>query len=879
MNFHNIIKVNRQDWKRIMKNPVAIIILAGLCVLPSLYAWVNIQACWNVYENTNLIPVAVVNNDKDAYFKDKKINVGNEIVSQLKKNNKIKWIFTNSQDADMGLVDSTYYAMIEIPSDFSSKILTVLTANPQKPQIIYKVDTKANPVASKITSTANNTLIQQVSSEFISTVNETAFASLNIVGKNASKNKEDIIKVKDSVVSINRNMNVITSSLDGIGKNSDNLNEFLDSISVTMPAVQSGLASVGKNNADNQKILQSMQTSMDDSIKNVDLNLNYAQISNEKIRNLFSSLNDSVSNANASKINTVLPTISTQLESMNSSIDATIDYLKQCNSYDYNSDIDSAISSLTKLKTDLTNLRKSLVDMQTQLKNLSGSIDQLYAYLDKAIPQIEKDLDSIDSALTSTISQLETLNDTLNSPELTQVINALKAIQTSGLKEQLVTVLNEIKNSEPQVKAALKSLDDTITTVIQQIDKANSNIDTAVKFLQSTKSSNVVKKQQISNIISNLQATKPYITDEQNQITNIRSQLNAANSIAKSTADLVNSDSGKIAAQLNDSIQLYNSEVKDDLKKIGDNLIVTLKDASGLIQNAQDLSTQISSMVDTAREGSGLASEFSTSINDKLNEFKDVISSLGSKFEQVNNNDISEIISILQNDPKLMGDYVSNPFDIKEESINSIPNYGTGMSPIYTTLALWVGCLVLNSILKPKAAYFEGIEQVTLREKHFGKMLLFSTLAVIQGLIVSLGDIFLLKIYVVNPALFIFFAVYSSLVFSIVTFTLASTLGNVGKALSIIYLILQVAGSGGSYPIQVDPLVFRILQPLFPFTYTLGGLREAIAGPLVSSVMMNIAALAVFAVLFLVGGYFTVGPLNNTIHQFEHDFKKSGLGE
>lgn len=879
MNFHNIIKVNRQDWKRIMKNPVAIIILAGLCVLPSLYAWVNIQACWNVYENTNSIPVAVVNNDKDAYFKDKKINVGNEIVSQLKKNNKIKWIFTNSQDADMGLVDSTYYAMIEIPSDFSSKILTVLTANPQKPQIIYKVDTKANPVASKITSTANNTLIQQVSSEFISTVNETAFASLNVVGKNASKNKEDIIKVKDSVVSINRNMNVITSSLDGIGKNSDNLNEFLDSISATMPAVQNGLASVGKNNADNQKILQSMQTSMDDSIKNVDLNLNYAQISNEKIRNLFSSLNDSVSNANASKINTVLPTISTQLESMNSSIDATIDYLKQCNSYDYNSDIDSAISSLTKLKTDLTNLRKSLVDMQTQLKNLSGSLDQLYAYLDKAIPQIEKDLDSIDSALTSTISQLETLNDTLNSPELTQVINALKAIQTSGLKEQLVTVLNEIKNSEPQVKAALKSLDDTITTVIQQIDKANSNIDTAVKFLQSTKSSNVVKKQQISNIISNLQATKPYITDEQNQITNIRSQLNAANSIAKSTADLVNSDSGKIAAQLNDSIQLYNSQVKDDLRTIGDNLIVTLKDASGLIQNAQDLSTQISSMVDTAREGSGLASEFSTSINDKLNEFKDVISSLGSKFEQVNNNDISEIISILQNDPKLMGDYVSNPFDIKEESINSIPNYGTGMSPIYTTLALWVGCLVLNSILKPKAAYFEGIEQVTLREKHFGKMLLFSTLAVIQGLIVSLGDIFLLKIYVVNPALFIFFAVYSSFVFSIVTFTLASTLGNVGKALSIIYLILQVAGSGGSYPIQVDPLVFRILQPLFPFTYTLGGLREAIAGPLVSSVMMNIAALAVFAVLFLVGGYFTVGPLNNTIHQFEHDFKKSGLGE
>lgn len=284
-------------------------------------------------------------------------------------------------------------------------------------------------------------------------------------------------------------------------------------------------------------------------------------------------------------------------------------------------------------------------------------------------------------------------------------------------------------------------------------------------------------------------------------------------------------------------------------------------------------------VVKTAQEGSNLSSEFSTDINNKLKEFKDVIHSLGSKFEQMGNNDISEIINILQNDPKLMGNYVSDPFDIKEESIYSIPNYGSGMAPIYTTLALWVGCLVLNSILKAKVAPFNGIEQLTLREKHFGKMLLFANLAAVQGLIVSLGDIFLLKIHVVDPALFVFFCLYSSVVFAVITFTLVSTLGNVGKAISIIYLILQVAGSGGSYPIQVDPAIFRILQPLFPFTYTLGGLREAIAGPLTSSVMLNFAQLTVFAFVFLIGGYYTVKPLNDTIHQFEHDFKKSGLGE
>lgn len=879
MNFHHIIKVYRQDWKRILKNPVAIIILAGLCVLPSLYAWVNIQACWNVYENTDTIPVAVVNNDKDAYFKGKKINVGDQIVQQLKKNHKIKWIFTNTRDADLGLLDSTYYAMIEIPSDFSSRILTVLTDKPQKPQIVYKVDTKANPVASKITSTANNTLIQQVTAEFISTVNETAFASLNKVGQNADKNKEDIIKVKDAVIGMNRNMGAITSSLQGVESNSDNLNDFLKSISATMPSIQSGLESVGKANSDNQKILQSMQTSVDQSAKNVDLNLNYAQLSNTKISNLFNSLNDSAASASSSKINTVLPVISTQLNSMNNSIDATIDYLKQCNSYDYNADIDKAITSLNNLKSSLTTLRKSLVEMQTQLQKFSGSLDQFYDYLNQAAPLLEQNIKSTDEALKSAYDALYTLSQTIDNADLKKAVEALGKIKDAGLGDQLIKLVEEIRTSKPQVKAAIKSLNDTLVVTEKEIDTANGYVDAAVKALQTAKTENKVKKQQITNIIHDLQATKPYITDEQNQIAGIRSHLNSANSIAKSTADLLNKDSSQIANQMTSAIRLYNSGVKDDLKSIGDNLVVTMKDASELIRNAQDLSSQITSMVNTAQEGSQLASEFSGSLNKKLTEFKDVISALGGKFEQVNNNDIMEIINILQNNPKLMGDYVSNPFDIQQESINKIPNYGSGMAPLYTTLALWVGCLVLNSLLKTDVAWFEGIEKLTLREKHFGKMLLFSTFAVIQGIIVSLGDICLLKIYVVNPALFLFFAIFSSLVFSIITYTFVSTLGNVGKALSIIYLILQVAGSGGSYPIQVDPLIFRILQPMFPFTYTLGGMREAIAGPLISSVIGDVVGLVIFAVLFLVGGYFTVKPLNDTLHQFELDFKKSGLGE
>lgn len=879
MNLHNILKVYRRDWKAIVKNPVAIIILLGLCVIPSLYAWVNIQACWNIYENTGTIPVAVVNNDKAATYRGKTINIGSDVVKQLKKNHNIQWVFVGSKEANLGLVDSTYYAMIEIPPDFSSRFLTVLTDHPQKPQITYKLDTKVNPVANKITDTAKNSLVQEITTNFVSTVNETVFSSLNTVGKDADQNKEDLIKLKDSIVNINTNMDTVTNAMDAIGSNSDNLSQFLDSISATMPAVQSGLQAVGKSNADNLAILQSTQSQFNDSVKNVDLNLGYAQSSNNRIRELFNNLNQSLSSADTSKINSVLPAVGVELDSLNNSIDATIEYLQECGSYDYNSDIDQAITSLQNLKTSLATLRQGLVELQQQLNAHSQDLDQLYAFLGTAIPKLEQQITDLDQALGNTIAVLTDLNQTYPSSDLTRLISTLQSIRDSKLLSTLTDLLEEIKDSEPTVKNAIASLNSEITSAIKQIDTASTQIDAAVRFLKSVKSGNEVKKAQLTEMTSALRKIKPYISDEQAQFSYLQQQLNSANSVGKSIADTVNRDAGQISAQLNRAVTLYNSGVRDDLNIIGSNLVAATQNAGELIRSAQDLSTQVNGMVRTARDGAALASEFSGDVSRRLKEFRDVIRELGGQLELVNNGDIMQIISILQSNPKLMGEFISTPFDIKTESINAIPNYGSSMAPLYTTLALWVGCLLLNSILKIRVGYFPGLEKLTLRERHFGKMLIFNTLAVIQGLIVSLGDVLILKIYTVNAPLFVIFAVVSSLVYSIVTYTLVSTLGNIGKALSIIYMILQLAGSGGSYPIQVDPVIFRILQPLFPFTYTVNGLREAVAGPLVNSVVINFVALSLFAVVFLISGFFLVKPLNAKIHRFEYNFKESGIGE
>ncbi|WP_183278563.1 YhgE/Pip domain-containing protein [Clostridium fungisolvens] len=717
----NILKVFKRDMKSIAKNPIALLIVGGLCIIPSLYAWVNIKACWDPYENTSTIPVAVVNNDKKVTFKGKEINIGEEVIKKLKDNKKIGWTFVNSKSASLGVVDGTYYAAIEIPEDFSSSFISVLSDNPKKPQINYKVDTKANPVATKITGVAKNTLTEEITANFVETVNETIFSSLNDVGQNAEKNKQDIIKLKDNIIDMNKNMDLILSTLQNINTRSGDLSKFLTEIKSTMPSISSGLSAVIESNENNKSLIKSTQNSMNNSFDNINTTLNNSQASVYRIQ------------ASMKELNTITS--------------------------------DTAVSQTNSI-----------------------------------IGQVTMEISNISNGISSTVDFLQKVNEASPNGEVTKMIASLKNIQTS-------------------------------------------------------------------------------LNDEKSRLENARTQINEANKINKNMIDSINNGITDINTEIISATKEYNASARTSLNTIANNLVTATNDATDLLKSAQDLNNQIDKLMNTAIDGTNLANKVSGDMNYRLLEFKDTISKLSEKLQLVNNNDLVQIISILQSNPKFMGDFIADPINLKEEAINAIPNYGSAMAPIYTVLALWVGCLLLTSLLKTTVVPFEGSENITLREKHFGKMLTFITLASIQAFIMSVGDKVLLNVYTVSTPLMIIFAIVSSITFAIITFTLVSILGNIGKAIAIVFMIIQLAGSGGTYPIQVDPLIFRILQPLFPFTYSVGGFREAIAGPLISSVVLDFTMLLIIAIVFILIGFFFKEPLHNKIHKFEMRFEESGIGE
>src|SRR5690625_5949505 len=167
---------------------------------------------------------------------------------------------------------------------------------------------------------------------------------------------------------------------------------------------------------------------------------------------------------------------------------------------------------------------------------------------------------------------------------------------------------------------------------------------------------------------------------------------------------------------------------------------------------------------------------------------------------------MNQIIQLLKQDPDSDKSFFTEPVVLHENTVFPVENYGSGMTPFYTVLSLWVGGLLLISILSTNVQYPENFHA---REIYYGKWFLFILIGVLQTLIVTLGDVFIIGVEMSNPVWFVFFGFLVSIVFMTLIYTFVSIFGDVGKALAIIMLVLQIAGSGGTYPVALLPKTGR----------------------------------------------------------------------
>lgn len=723
----NIWKIFQRDMMRIRKNVIALVVIVGISVVPCLYAWFNIAASWDPYSNTGNLKVAVASVDEgyEGSLIPLEINIGDQVLSALRENTQMEWVFTTKDKATAGVKSGKYYAAIVIPKDFSNKMMSVFSENVEKPEITYYSNAKENAIAPKVTDKGASAVQRQVNQVFIETISDTTLTVLQAVSNMTEASGAETI-----VSNLNTNLNRISGDLSASAG-------LLQSFSDMTVSAQNLLNST-------TEFMQSAQTQSQES------------------KQTFQKSKDSFS------------------------------------------DIDSALDAAT---------------------------------------------DNVETALNATQSVYDEMNQTITKAFETQSQDTETVASTL---DTLAAKVQKIIDSYQSVRDAVASISDSHSELASAVDAVVSRMDTSIKAQQ--------------ELHDKLQNTAQSLRDTTTDIATAKKELQ----------DLFATNGTQIADATNE----YQSSMETSLNKLTDALDSSKTKISSLLSQLEKSTDGIYSLTDAADSDLTQIQSVLADSGKLLNDAADKISDTTAKLDEMEQSgDFSELESIIAGDRSSISSFLAAPVSLKTHKVYEIANYGSSMAPFYSVLSIWIGGIVLVAMLKVNVSEkcTEGLENVKLYQVYFGRFITFLIVGLFQSTLIALGDLLYLGIQCEHPFLFLLACWFSSIVFVNIIYTLTVSLGDIGKAVSVILLVVQVAGTGGTFPIEVAPKFFQAVYPLLPFTHSMAALRETVGGMYGMNYWIDLGKLAIFLVISLIIGLVLRKPIIKLNDAFTEKLEETKL--
>ncbi len=234
------------------------------------------------------------------------------------------------------------------------------------------------------------------------------------------------------------------------------------------------------------------------------------------------------------------------------------------------------------------------------------------------------------------------------------------------------------------------------------------------------------------------------------------------------------------------------------------------------------------------------------------------------------------LVDILGGDPAVYGQYFPEMVQTSVNAVYPIANYGSAMTPFYTVLAIWVGGVILSSLIKIHART-EGLIDPKPAELYFGRYLFFFVLSQIQAAVIVTGDLYILKVQCLHPGMLYLTGALTAFTFSLLIYSLAISFGDVGKAIVVVIMVMQIAGSSGTFPIELLPAIYQKIYRFFPFPYAIDAMRECICGMYGNYYWQQIGFLLLFAAAALLIGLLVRRPFMGLNHFMEEKLEETEL--
>ena len=835
----------KQEWKNILKNHWIQIVLVALILIPSIYTVVFLGSMWDPYGNSGDLPVAVVNKDKAVEYNDKKLDVGDQLVKKLKDNDSLDFHFVNSKEANKGLKNGDYYMVITIPSNFSKNATTLLDKNPKKMVLNYTTNPGTNYVASKMDDSAIAKIKAEVSASVTKTYAETIFTSIGTMSDGFAEASDGTQQLSDGMTQLEDGNKTISDNLKVLASSSLTFKDGTNTLTKGLKDDTNGVVTVNNGIYQLKTGVGTLGSATPTLASGVsDLNTG-AQALNKGVSDYTAGVSQALAGAN-------------QLVENNTELNAGVKALGE-GAEKLVAGNQQVVDGVKKLQENLETSKKTMAasqDSLTQLSDGKTSLDN-YATLIKTLNASgdAKKQGIASKLLTSGMSRAEIDADGLTNyfpvdkykDGVASYMDSV-ATYTTGASTAINTLSSSTKSSLNDLDAALNG--GTLTdgtkvptglvsgtqTVQAGLNEVNAKVNGG-KYVTVDNDGNIkqVTVDSKDALVAGVQAYTAGVDSLQKGLTQIADNNTALTSGATALADGTSKLNSNVP-ELTKGITALTSGV--DQLATGTSTLVSnnatlmnganqLSDGAGQIS---DGASKLAAGSDTLGDGIKSAADGVTTLNDALKS--------GAEESKIDSTDKTT-------------DMVATPVETSHKEISKVENNGHAMAPYMMSVGLYVTCLAF-ALMYPIR---HGIKKAENAWKYWAsKATVMYTVSTLAAIVMVTALRLINGFEPVNLGLTYLLAILVSAAFMSLVMLLSLTTGFIGDFLLLVFMIVNLGGSAGTYPLDTGPAIYKAIHKFVPYTYSVDGFRKTISmtAPSIS------VEIAVFAGILIVCSLLTV---------------------
>ena len=872
-----------KEWKAIFKKPTFIIVMIGISLIPALYNIIFLSSMWDPYGQLSNLPVAVINNDKEASYNGNSMSIGKDMVSNLKENKTLDFHFVDEEEGKKGLENGDYYMVVTLPSDLSEKAASILTNHPEQMQIDYQTSSGHSFIASKMSDSAMTQLKQNVSTNVTETYTKALFDKMVELKDGMSQAASGSEKLTDGANQLVTGSQTLTTNLHSLADSSltfsNGTEQFTKGLSSYVSGVEQlhlGLGTFNSGLVTYTGAVSKLDTGLGQlASKSPELvgGINQLYTGVEAYTGGVSQLNTGLnqfSSGVSAYTNGVgnLATGANQLSSQSATLRMGVEQLSEGIQQ-----LSSKLDASSEQKDQINQLSSGLNQLNQAIQNIDvGDTKQLDSVLSSIVSLSNQMLASAQSDKATTLANIQSTaayqsltseqqaeisasvsqNSTDSIQSAQSIVALVQGLQGSleNLQKQssnLSTLKNQANQVLPIASTSLTGLSSGLTeiqgAVTSKLVPASQSIESGVNAYTAGVDKVSQGASQLSEKNSTLTGSLDQLVSGSNTLTQKNSSLTAGvGQLVEKTPELV-SGIEKLSTGSN-QLNQKSQELMAGVDKLQSGSGQLSDKSSQLLSGASQLENGANKLADGAEK----LAEGGTKLTSGLEDLQTGVASLGQGLGNASNQ-LKSASTESQN-----AEILSNPLNLSKTDNDQVPVNGIAMAPYMISVALFVAAISTNMIFAklPSGRHPESRWAWLKSRAEINGII-----AVLAGILVY-GGVHLIGLTANHEMRTFILIILTSLVFMSMVTALTTWNSRIGAFFSLILLLLQLASSAGTYPLALTNNFFRAINPWLPMSYSVSGLRQTIS--MTGNIHHQVIFLAVILALFIGLGMLAYQP-------------------